>query len=74
MFSYDLILNHAENCGNHYSKINRVLNLVLIFLLWPFYQKLVLRVLPPVPNTDKIMKSRGTKPRGLYCFRGVWIR
>ena len=28
----------------------------------------------PVPNTEKIMKSRGAKPRGLYCFRGVWIR
>ena len=39
-----------------------------LFTFHVISQKLMIRVLSPIPNTEKIMKSQGPKPRGLYCF------
>ena len=51
---------------------------VFVFIvnkLGPFkkpYQKLVLCVSSPNPNTSKTIKHSGLRPSGLYYFLGVW--
>ena len=70
------VSDSPTNTESNSVKLCSWVNKCVTMILWygSNISKTSASVSSPVPNTEKIMKSRGAKPRGLYCFRGVWIR